>query len=81
MASPLRKNFDYYLEHQEEIVEQYNDKFVVIKGCAVIGAYDDELEAVEVTQKEHKLGTFLVQHVSSGDASYSHSFHSRVAFS
>ncbi len=81
MASPLQKNFDYYLEHQDEIVEQYNGKFVVIKGCAVIGAYDDELEAVEVTQKEHKPGTFLVQHVSPGDASYTQSFHSRVAFS
>ena len=81
MASSLQKNFDYYLEHQDEIVEQYNGKFVVIKGRVVIGAYDDELEAVETTQKEHEVGTFLVQFVSPGDTAYTHSFHSRVTFS
>jgi len=81
MASPLKKEFDYYLEHQEELVEKYNGKFIVIKDQQVIGSYDEELSAIRETQKKHQTGTFLVQHVTPGDGAYSQTFHSRVAFS
>lgn len=81
MTSPLNKEFEYYLAHQDEIVKQYNAMYVVIKNCEVIGAYEDQVEAINETQKEHKAGTFLVQLVSPGEAEYSQNFHSRVAFS
>ena len=76
--SALEKEFNYYLEHQEELVKKYNGKFLVIKECNVIGAYDSELEAVEKTTKEHDLGTFLVQKCEAGDESYTQTYHSRV---
>ena len=78
--SALGKEFNYYLEHQEELVKKYNGKFLVIKDCNVIGAYDSELEAVEKTAKEHELGTFLVQKCEPGSESYTQTYHSRVAF-
>ena len=78
--SALEKEFNYYLEHQEELVKKYNGKFLVIKDCNVIGAYDSELEAVEETAKEHELGTFLVQKCEPGSESYTQTYHSRVAF-
>jgi hypothetical protein len=78
--SALEKEFNYYLEHQEELVKKYNGKFLVIKDCNVIGAYDSELEAVEKTAKEHELGTFLVQKCEPGSESYTQTYHSRVAF-
>jgi len=81
MTSPLNKEFEYYLAHQDEIVKQYNSMYVVIKNCEVIGAYADQIEAIRETQKEHTAGTFLVQLVSPGEAEYSQNFHSRVAFS
>ena len=81
MLSPLKKEFEYYLAHQDELLAKYNGKFVVIKGGKVLGAYDDEIKAVEITQQEHAAGTFLVQYVSPGDSAYSQSFHSRAAFS
>lgn len=81
MASPLKKEFEFYLAHQDELVRVYNGKFIVIKGGKVLAAYDDELNAIEETQKEHPVGTFLVQRVAPGSDSYSQSFHSRVAFS
>jgi hypothetical protein len=80
MESPLKKEFDYYLAHQAEIVKEYNGKFVVIKDGKVIGAYPDELAAIEDTKKKHKVGTFLVQFVSPGDAAYKQTFHSRAVF-
>lgn len=80
--SPLKKEFDYYLAHQAELVEKYNGKFVVIKDGQVIGAYDKELTAIAEAQKlGHKAGTFLVQFVSPGDTAYKQTFHSRVVFS
>ena len=77
--SGLEKEFEYYLEHQDELVKQYNGKFIVIKDCNVIGDFDSELEAVEKTSKIHELGTFLIQKCSPGAESYTQTYHSRVA--
>ena len=78
MSIPLEKEFQYYLDNQDELVKKYNGKFVVIKDCAVLGAYDDELEAIKETSKEHELGTFLVQKCEPGSESYTQTFHARV---
>ena len=53
-------------------------KFVSVGEA--LGAYDTELEAIEETTKEHKLGTFLVQECVPGAESYTQTFHSRVNF-
>ncbi len=81
MSNSLKKEFEYYIAHQAEMVEKYDGKFVVIKDGQVLGAYDDELAAINETQKTHELGTFLVQKVSTGTSAYSQTFHSRVVFS
>ena len=81
MESPLKKEFDYYLANQVELVKQYNGKYVAIKGQKVLGAYDTQIAAITETKKVHELGTFLVQKVEPGTSAYSQTFHSRVAFS
>jgi len=81
MYDALKQEFEYYVEHQQELVEQYNGKFVVIKDKAVIGAYDDEVVAINETVKKHELGTFLVQKCEPGTDNYTQTYHSRVAFS
>ena len=80
MPKRLEKEFNYYLEHQEKLVEKYNGKYIVIKNFSVIGSFDTEIEAIEKTIKEHKLGTFLVQKCESGSESYTQTYHSRVNF-
>ena len=70
MYDALKQEFEYYVEHQKELVEQYNGKFVVIKDKAVIGAYDDEVVAINETVKKHELGTFLVQKCEPGTDNY-----------
>jgi hypothetical protein len=74
------EEFKYYLEHQSELVEKYNGKFVVVKDHEVIGVFDSELEAIRETSKNHELGTFLVQKCEPGAESYTQTYHSRVAF-
>ncbi len=58
MENPLKSEFEFYLAHQGEFVNQYNGKVVVLKGHAVIGVYDDQATAVFETQKTEELGTF-----------------------
>lgn len=81
MASPLKPEFDYYVQHQSELLKQYNGRFIVIKDRRVIGDYPDQATAIAEAAKQYELGTFLVQKVEPGDTAYSSSFHSRVAFS
>ncbi len=75
----LEREFNYYLSHQNELVEKYNGKTIVIIGEDVIGAYDSYEEAYCETEKNHELGTFLMQKCSPGDKDYTAVFHSRVA--
>ena len=77
----LKREFEFYLENQNELVKKYNGKYIVIKNCLVIGEYDSVIEAVTETSKQHELGTFLVQKCELGEDSYTQTFHSRVAFS
>lgn len=79
--SPLKAEFQYFLENQKELLEKYSGKVIAIKDKTVIGVFDSEGEAVAKTQKDHKLGTFLVQKVEPGTSGYTQTFHSRVAFS
>ena len=81
MSNTLESDFKYYIDHQDEMVDQYDGNVIVIKDEVVLGAYDSEFAAVTETKKTHELGTFLVQRVSSGNTDISQTFHSRVAFS
>ena len=81
MDKDLEKEFNYYLDHQKELIKKYNVKFIVIKGCTVIGSYHSHEEAYAETVKTHELGTFLIQLCSPGDESYTFTFHSNVSFS
>ncbi len=80
MEKGLKKELDYYIAHQDELVKQYNGKFIVIKDCKVLGAYNTALEAVETTKQKHPMGTFIVQQCEPGEGSYTQTFHSRVRF-
>lgn len=80
MTNKLEKEFQYYLDHQNELVKKYNGKFVVIKDCHFLGAYDTELDAIAKTTENHELGTFLIQKCEPGSESYTETFHSRVTF-
>ena len=80
MVKLLEKEFKYYLDNQDELVKEYNGKFIVIHGVKLVGAYESELEAIKETSKKYKPGTFLVQKCEPGDGSYTQTYQSRVAF-
>ena len=74
MDKRLVDAFEYYLAHQDEIVEKHDGRVVAIKNRTVLGDYEDEITAIVETQKKHKLGTFIVQRVSPGEGDYTVSF-------
>ena len=76
----LDKEFNYFIDHQVELVEKYLGKYLVIKGEDIIGVFDNEPEAYFETSKTQELGTFLIQFCEPGDSSYTQTFHSRVVF-
>ena len=78
MVGTLEKEFQYYIDHQGELVEKYRGKVIVIKNKRVIGVYDSDIEAIEKTSEKHEMGTFLVQKCEPGPNSYTQTFHSRV---
>lgn len=69
----LETEFQYFLDHQDELVKKYKGKFIVIKDNKVIGAYDTFVDAYFLTQTQEqgaKLGTFLIQECLPGEECY-----------
>ena len=76
----LEREFNYYREHQEELVRLYEGKFVVIHDNQVLGAFLTELDAIKEISPKYPLGSFLIQKCEIGNTSYTQMFHSRVSF-
>ena len=75
---PLEQEFDFFLKNQNQLVQKYNDKHLVVKENKVIGVFNSYEEAYFETQKVHALGTFLIQHCISGAEAYTQHFSSPV---
>jgi len=74
----LEQEFQYYKDHQEELVKAYDGKVLLISGEEVKGAYALETEAYLDGKKRFGLGNFLLQHCSPGKESYTRKFHNRI---
>lgn len=78
MRDQLDNEFDYYIEHQDELVDQYDGQVIVIKNRKVIGNYATIRNAIVSTSEEHKPGTFLVHRCGPGKENYTIKVNSRL---
>lgn len=76
----LKTLFQYYLDHQGELVKQYDGKYLVITEDGIAGAFDKESEAFLEAEKAHGLGNFIIQLCTVGDGAYTQHYTSRVTF-
>jgi len=76
----LESEFQYYKDHQADLVAKYDGKYLVIVGEEVKGAFASEIKAYEWGKYQYEPGTFLIQHCLPGSDSYTQTFHSRVVF-
>lgn len=80
MKTDLSIEFKFYLSNQKELVEKYRGKFLVIRGEKVVGDFDSFEDALNNSQKEFDLGTFLIQECLPGEENYTQTFHTRAIF-
>jgi len=76
----LKKEFEYYLDNQDELVKIYNGKYLVIKDESVVETFETEDGAYFACIKKYEPGTFMIQKCSPGDKDYTQMFHSRAIF-
>ena len=75
----LEKEFNYYLNHQDELVTVYNGKFIVIVGEQVVGSYSDRSDAYYSALEKYAPGTFMIQLCTPGDSAYTVRYYNRVS--
>ena len=80
MASPLEKEFLFYLENQSRLLPDYNGQYLLIRDKRVVGAFASEMDAIRAGAGKFPLGTFLVQKCEAGEGNYTQTFHSGVVF-
>jgi hypothetical protein len=64
------EELDFFIANQEDLVRNYQGKILVLKGSKVIGVYPDPLSAYIETQKEHPVGSFMIQPCIPGPEAY-----------
>ncbi|MFQ5795149.1 MAG: hypothetical protein ACE5JP_08880 [Candidatus Bipolaricaulia bacterium] len=57
----LEKELEYYNAHKEELVEHYENQFVLIKDDSLKGAFTTESEAYEAGIRELGNQPFLIK--------------------
>ena len=72
----LSKEFKFYRDHQDAMVEKYNGKVIALKNCEVLGVYATHLAAFTEVVQQHERGTFVIQRVSEGTEAYTATFYS-----
>ena len=64
------EELEFFKANQAELVRKHHGKILVIKGQAIVGAYPDIWAAYTEAQKEHHLGTFMLQPCEPGPQAY-----------
>ncbi len=69
--STLKKNLDFFIENQAQLVSQYNGKVLLIKDQQVVGAFDEPLAAYFAALEKYEPGSFSLQPCRAGEGAYS----------
>ena len=66
----LKKELDYFIQHQDELVAKYADKVLVIRDQEVASVHETVLQAYLDAKDRYALGTFLIQQCKPGPDAY-----------
>lgn len=64
--SVIQKLYDYYVSHEQELLEKYNGKHLVISDGMNVIPFSEEKEAYRYGAKEFGGGHFLLQECKPG---------------
>lgn len=65
-----KEDFYYFLQHYKELFEKYGHCFVSIRNKTIIGVFNTEEEAIDITSSEYELGEFIVQECNGDESGY-----------
>lgn len=68
----LKKNLEYYIANQDNLVNKFNGRTILIYGQQVVGDYDDLMEGYFAAQsKGYEAGSFSLIKCSPGEDGFS----------
>ena len=76
----LEREFQYYKDHEADLVRRFEGKYIGIVGDQVVGPFDTGIEAYTILKEKYGLGHFLLQHVIPDSENRTQRYYSRVAF-
>ncbi len=74
----LEKEFQYFVDHRNELLKKYRGRVLVIVDESVVGDYDTVHDAWNGAVEKYEEGTFLIQRCMDDEDSFHQTFHSRV---
>lgn len=74
----IKDLFQYYLRNQDQLLKEYNGKYLVITKDGVAGSYDSEVDGYYAAKEQFGLGNFIIQLCTPGDEAYSQQFFSPI---
>lgn len=74
----FEKEYEYYIKNQDQLVKEFDNKFIVIMDRQVVGAYKSYTEAYFGALKFGKFGAFFIQYCSQVKAIYNDAFPSQL---
>lgn len=74
----LKKEYEFFLTHQDVLLEKYRGKFIAIAGDQVVTVADSLGEVIVKTIPDYPVGSFLVQEISEDEFTQIQRFRSRV---
>lgn len=63
--SEIDKNYNYFMSHLKELYAKYPGKFLVLKECEVVDAFDDLATAYKNAVDKYGQGNFSIQECKS----------------
>lgn len=70
MATDFKQEHQFFLDHQDELVKKYPNKYLVIVGNKLIGAYDTVELADNAAQQHYTPGDYMIRQALPGDEAY-----------
>ena len=71
----LEKEFEFFKNNQQSLVDKYNGKYIVIVDNDVVGCYPTNEIALYNAKQKYHMGTFLIQHCIEGESAYTCRIH------
>jgi hypothetical protein len=66
----FKEELNFFIKNQDRLVQQHPGKALAIKGEDILGVYDSPLEAYLEMQREHQLGSVMIQLCLPGPEAY-----------